>query len=417
MHRLSRCSVRSAAARYRLDHQLKHQAEVNLRSKLAVSWTLSRIGLMEAALSLSLSDTERFRICASATRRPEGEDRGRRSCVRSGVGPKAESAWCLETVVDTPTESEKPDSGRENGPAADVKGPRVCGNEACVAKVNGAVCGWYDAAGREGLTEGVGVKVNRGNGLVLSGGGRSVKGGAGSGRVGSTWSPTSNCDRISFTTAVRCSSCNIIAVNDGWLAVGCVGCAVEIPTISKQSDAELCEAIEIDRTTRFSAVATQLTETPPSTTPVLPTNHSSQTLLRIRHTCAHVMAMAVQKIYPQAKVTIGPWIDNGFYYDFDVEPLTDHDLKKIKKEMDRIIGPHLESTGNINRKAVELESVAGAYWRGDITKPMLQRVYGTAWENGEQLKAYLHFKEEAKRRDHRRIGQDLDLFSIQVPQL
>ncbi|XP_039049273.1 threonine--tRNA ligase, chloroplastic/mitochondrial 2-like [Hibiscus syriacus] len=200
---------------------------------------------------------------------------------------------------------------------------------------------------------------------------------------------------------------------------------------------------------------------------VLPTNDSSDELLRIRHTCAHVMAMAVQKLYPEAKVTIGPWIDNGFYYDFDMEPLTDKDLKRIKKEMDRIIkrnlplvreevsrdeaqrrimdinepykmeildgikedpitiyhignewwdlcaGPHVETTGRINNKAFELESVAGAYWRGDEKKPMLQRIYGTAWENEEQLKAYLHFKEEAKRRDHRRIGQDLDLFSIQ----
>ncbi|XP_024032080.1 threonine--tRNA ligase, chloroplastic/mitochondrial 2 [Morus notabilis] len=200
---------------------------------------------------------------------------------------------------------------------------------------------------------------------------------------------------------------------------------------------------------------------------VLPTNDSSEKLLRIRHTCAHVMAMAVQKLFPDAKVTIGPWIENGFYYDFDMEPLTDRDLKKIKKEMDRIVGknlplireevsrdeaqrrimslnepykleilesikeepitiyhignewwdlcagPHVESTGKINRRAVELESVAGAYWRGDEKKPMLQRIYGTAWENEQQLKAYLHFKEEAKRRDHRRLGQDLDLFSIQ----
>lgn len=81
---------------------------------------------------------------------------------------------------------------------------------------------------------------------------------------------------------------------------------------------------------------------------------------------------------------------------------------------DLCAGPHVESTGNINRNAVELESIAGAYWRGDERKPMLQRIYGTAWENEEQLKAYLHFKEEAKRRDHRRLGQDLDLFSIQV---
>lgn len=179
------------------------------------------------------------------------------------------------------------------------------------------------------------------------------------------------------------------------------------------------------------------------------------------------MAMAVQKVFPSAKVTIGPWIDNGFYYDFDMDPLTDKDLKKIKKEMDHIIrrnlplvreevsreeaqkrimainepykleildsikedpitiyhignewwdlcaGPHVDSTGHINKKAVDLESVAGAYWRGDESKPMLQRIYGTAWETEEQLKAYVHFKEEAKRRDHRRLGQDLDLFSIQ----
>ncbi|KAJ4981131.1 hypothetical protein NE237_031968 [Protea cynaroides] len=200
---------------------------------------------------------------------------------------------------------------------------------------------------------------------------------------------------------------------------------------------------------------------------VLPTNESSEKLLRTRHTCAHVMAMAVQKLFPDAKVTIGPWIENGFYYDFDMEPLTDKDLKRIKKEMDRIIsrnlplireevsrdeaqkrimainepykmeilesikeepitiyhignewwdlcaGPHVESTALINKKAIELESVAGAYWRGDEKNAMLQRIYGTAWETEEQLKAYLHFKEEAKRRDHRRLGQDLDLFSIQ----
>jgi len=81
---------------------------------------------------------------------------------------------------------------------------------------------------------------------------------------------------------------------------------------------------------------------------------------------------------------------------------------------DLCAGPHVESTGKIDRKAIELESVAGAYWRGDEKNQMLQRIYGTAWENEDQLKAYIHFKEEAKRRDHRRLGQDLDLFSIQV---
>lgn len=107
------------------------------------------------------------------------------------------------------------------------------------------------------------------------------------------------------------------------------------------------------------------------------------------------------------------------------EPYKMEILESIKDELitiyhigdewwDLCAGPHVESTGKINRKAVELESVAGAYWRGDTNKPMLQRIYGTAWENEEQLKTYLHFKEEAKRRDHRRLGQDLDLFSIQV---
>ncbi|KAL2651892.1 hypothetical protein R1flu_020020 [Riccia fluitans] len=201
---------------------------------------------------------------------------------------------------------------------------------------------------------------------------------------------------------------------------------------------------------------------------VLPTNETSENLLQIRHTCAHVMAMAVQKLYPDAQVTIGPWIEKGFYYDFDMkEPLADKDLKKIKKEMDKIIGrnlplrreevsreeaarrikeinepykleildsiksepitiyhigdewwdlcagPHVEKTGKIPRRAVELETVAGAYWRGDEKRPMLQRIYGTAWETEEQLKAYQVLKEEAKRRDHRRLGQDLNLFSLQ----
>ncbi|KAK8935845.1 hypothetical protein KSP39_PZI013992 [Platanthera zijinensis] len=216
-----------------------------------------------------------------------------------------------------------------------------------------------------------------------------------------------------------------------------------------------------------------LREDPTDERVVLPTNDSSEKLLpfeiEIRNVmCAHVMAMAVQKLFPHSKVTIGPWIDNGFYYDFDMESLTDRDLKRIKKEMDQIIkrnlpvlreevskeeaqnrilainepykleilesikddsitiyhigdewwdlctGPHVDSTGFIDTKAVELESVAGAYWRGDENNKMLQRIYGTAWETEEQLKAYFKFKEEAKRRDHRRLGQDLDLFSIQV---
>ena len=199
----------------------------------------------------------------------------------------------------------------------------------------------------------------------------------------------------------------------------------------------------------------------------LPTNESHPRLVRIRHSSAHIMAMAVQRLFPDARVTIGPWIDNGFYYDFDIDrPLSSQDLKKIKKTMDKIIhanlplqrvelsrdearrriealgepykleildsitaepitiytigdewwdlcaGPHVERTGDIDPRAVELESVAGAYWRGDETKAMLQRVYGTAWENAEQLQEYLRRREEAKRRDHRVLGDKLKLFSL-----
>ncbi|MEL6472343.1 MAG: threonine--tRNA ligase [Cyanobacteria bacterium J06623_4] len=223
----------------------------------------------------------------------------------------------------------------------------------------------------------------------------------------------------------------------------------------------------------------------------------SEKLLRIRHTCAHVLAMAVQTLFPGTKVAIGPCTENGFYYDFDREiAFTPDDLEKIAAEMRRIIranmpiirevverkeiqaeittlkepykqeildgipteepitryfigcvdalpdgaessllnfsadqltqkemgkdcwwdlcaGPHLNFTGDINPDAFALESVAGAYWRGDETKQQLQRIYGTAWETPEELQAYLHQKEEAKKRDHRKLGQDLDLFSIQ----
>lgn len=197
----------------------------------------------------------------------------------------------------------------------------------------------------------------------------------------------------------------------------------------------------------------------------LPRTSESEWLKKIRHTTSHVMAMAVQKLFPKTQVTIGPWIENGFYYDFDnPEPLTDKDLKTIYKEMVKIInrklpvvreevsreeaerrikeinepykleiladikeepitiyhlgnewwdlcaGPHLESTGELNPKAIELESVAGAYWRGDETKAQLQRIYGTAWETPEQLAEYKRRKEEALRRDHRKLGKELGLF-------
>ncbi|MEO0842101.1 MAG: threonine--tRNA ligase [Cyanobacteria bacterium J06643_5] len=221
----------------------------------------------------------------------------------------------------------------------------------------------------------------------------------------------------------------------------------------------------------------------------------AQKLERIRHTCAHVMAMAVQKLFPGTKVAIGPVTDTGFYYDFDCpESITTDDLGKIETEMRRIIkanlpiireevgreeikqeitalnepykleileripdqeiisryfigspdagnressllsvddinntkpdkansywwdlcaGPHVNFTREINKKAFALLSVAGAYWQGDETKPMLQRIYGTAWETPEELQSYLKQREEALKRDHRKLGQQLDLFSIQ----
>ncbi|HEY9844804.1 MAG TPA: threonine--tRNA ligase, partial [Candidatus Caenarcaniphilales bacterium] len=196
----------------------------------------------------------------------------------------------------------------------------------------------------------------------------------------------------------------------------------------------------------------------------LPRTSESVPLQKIRHTTSHVMAMAVQKLFPKAQVTIGPWIENGFYYDFDSpEPFSEKDLKAIKKEMTKIInrklpiireevsreeaerriaqvnepykleilqdledpitiyhvgeewwdlcaGPHVENTSELDPQAIELESVAGAYWRGDETKAQLQRIYGTAWETPEQLAEYLRRKAEALRRDHRKLGKELGLF-------
>ncbi|MCX5962317.1 MAG: threonine--tRNA ligase [Cyanobacteria bacterium] len=196
----------------------------------------------------------------------------------------------------------------------------------------------------------------------------------------------------------------------------------------------------------------------------LPKTSESEDLKKIRHTTSHVMAMAVQKLFPKAQVTIGPWIENGFYYDFDnPESFTEKDLKTIKKEMIKIInrklpvtreevsredahtrisaqnepykleileglqepitlyhlgdqwwdlcaGPHVENTGDLNPKAIELESLAGAYWRGDEKKAQLQRIYGTAWQTPEQLDEYKRRKEEAQRRDHRKIGKEMGLF-------
>ena len=186
----------------------------------------------------------------------------------------------------------------------------------------------------------------------------------------------------------------------------------------------------------------------------------------IRHSCAHLMAMAVQDLFPGAQVTIGPVIDDGFYYDFAYErPFTPEDLEKIEARMNQLSkenlpvsrsvmeradavkmfegmgekykveiidsipgeeplsfyqqgefidlcrGPHVPSTGHI--KAFKVMKVAGAYWRGDAKNEMLQRIYGTAWRDKKELKAYLHRLEEAEKRDHRKLGKQLNLFHMQ----
>jgi threonyl-tRNA synthetase len=186
----------------------------------------------------------------------------------------------------------------------------------------------------------------------------------------------------------------------------------------------------------------------------------------IRHDCAHIMAEAVKELYPETQVTIGPAIENGFYYDFARKnPFSTEDLEKIENKMREIVkrdeklireewerddavkffekigekykaeiissipaeqkislyrqgdfidlcrGPHAPSTSHV--KYFKLMKVAGAYWRGDSKNEMLQRIYGTAWESEESLKNYLHILEEAEKRDHRKIGRQLDLFHIQ----
>lgn len=185
----------------------------------------------------------------------------------------------------------------------------------------------------------------------------------------------------------------------------------------------------------------------------------------LRHTASHILAQAVKRLWPEAKLAIGPAIDKGFYYDIDMEhTLTPEDLGKIEKEISRIVkenlpitksimprqeaieffksknedykveliqdlpedaiiscysqgdfidlcaGPHVASTGKV--KAFKLQSIAGAYWRGDEKNKMLQRIYGTAFEKKEELDAYLHLLEEAAKRDHRKLGKELGLFVI-----
>ena len=199
----------------------------------------------------------------------------------------------------------------------------------------------------------------------------------------------------------------------------------------------------------------------------LVTANDEQALALLRHDCAHVMAEAVLELYPETQVTIGPAIENGFYYDFHRETaFSEDDLAAIEKRMHDIVdrdepiirnvwtrdeavafykknnepfkielveaipadqtvtfyqqgdfidlcrGPHLPSTGKLGH-AFKLMKVAGAYWRGDSTRPMLQRIYGTAWVTEKDLAAYLHMLEEAEKRDHRKLGRQLGLFHLQ----
>ncbi|MDP6174638.1 MAG: threonine--tRNA ligase, partial [Rhodospirillales bacterium] len=221
--------------------------------------------------------------------------------------------------------------------------------------------------------------------------------------------------------------------------------AVRIDGEMKDLAAEICEDAEISIVTGKDEDALEL----------------------LRHDAAHVMAEAVKELYPETQVTIGPAIENGFYYDFArPEPFTPEDLEKIEARMRDIVkrdetiarenwdrneavalfdgmgesykaeliaaipedqeiglyrqgefvdlcrGPHLPSTGKLGT-AFKLMKLAGAYWRGDSKNEMLQRIYGTAWATDKQLKSYLHMLEEAEKRDHRRLGREMDLFHMQ----
>ena len=192
----------------------------------------------------------------------------------------------------------------------------------------------------------------------------------------------------------------------------------------------------------------------------------SEKLPLIRHSTAHIMAEAVMNLFPGTKVAIGPAVENGFYYDFDLPtPITQDDLTRIEKEMRRLLstphdfikkvisreealelfkdqpfkcelindlpqdaeisiyrsgdfvdlckGPHVANSKEINAQGFKLEKIAGAYWRGDEKRPMLTRIYGTAWENQNDLKTYLTIQAEAEKNDHRKIGRELDLFHIE----
>ena len=217
-----------------------------------------------------------------------------------------------------------------------------------------------------------------------------------------------------------------------------------------------CVAMELD-----SAIVDLNTKITRDSSVRFITTREPEALEILRHSAAHVMAQAILHIFPGAKLTIGPVVENGFYYDIDMDPVSEDDFPKIEAEMKKIIkakipfkrkevskseamdlyinepyklemiselkdgtislyeqgdftdlcrGPHIPHTGFV--KAVKLMKVSGAYWRADQTKPQLQRIYGTAFFNKKELNAYLNFLEEAKKRNHRKIGMAMDLFSF-----
>jgi len=216
---------------------------------------------------------------------------------------------------------------------------------------------------------------------------------------------------------------------------------------------------------RVDGVVVDLDRPLPASARVEPVHADSPEGLEVlRHSTAHLMAQAVKRLYPETQVTIGPVIENGFYYDFArPEPFSQEDLQRIEEEMSKIVrenyrvqreewekpkaieffrnqgerykveiiegipdpvvsvyrqgeftdlcrGPHVPATGKL--RAFKLTHLAGAYWRGDARNEMLQRIYGTAWANEKELQEYLEKLEQAKQRDHRRLGQQLDLFSL-----
>ncbi|MFO7287794.1 MAG: threonine--tRNA ligase, partial [Gammaproteobacteria bacterium] len=236
---------------------------------------------------------------------------------------------------------------------------------------------------------------------------------------------------------------------DGLTLARSIGARLEREAVAMRVDGQLKDLTAvIDRDARVEIV----------------TRDSEDGLEVLRHDAAHVMAEAVKELYPDTQVTIGPAIENGFYYDFARdEPFTPEDLERIEERMREIVkrdepivrevwnrddairffreqgehykaeiiesippdepislyrqgnfidlcrGPHLPSTGRLGQ-AFKLMKLAGAYWRGDARNAMLQRIYGTAWAEPKQLKAYLEQLEEAERRDHRKLGRQMDLF-------